>query len=422
MPRKAAICKKCNKSFKGHLQKKICPDKHGHILKKGKYTCSHESCSKTFTKLSSAHKHSTSTSCPYFKGEETPIYCSNDCGSIFTGTGAQRNAIIHSNSTMCPKHPDRINNPEYRTTIAHIISNNEKYCSGCKINKNLEQFAKKSKNSTKLDHYCYTCRSLYAMLQTVKTKAKKEGNISEKITFEYIKSLYTPLCPVFGIPLQYGGGDQCDNSATINAIIHHKGHIKGNLGIISKKANTIQNNSNVEEMEMLVNALLTWNPPIVNEIAKPNRIKGVKTTKDDTNKVCSLCQEQKPIDKFHKSDSATLCGITNRCIRCTALSSMIKNAKQRCKKSGRIIDIDANYLLQLTKGQDNCPILGIEMVYGGTGSIQDNSASIDRFDTTKGYIKGNVWIISDKANRMKSNGRIDDIKKVYNYMKDNILI
>ena len=64
------------------------------------------------------------------------------------------------------------------------------------------------------------------------------------------------------------------------------------------------------------------------------------------------------------------------------------------------------------------------MVFGGTGSIKDNSASIDRFDTTAGYIKGNVWIISDKANRMKSNATIEEIKKIYYYYykKNNMLI
>ena len=101
---------------------------------------------------------------------------------------------------------------------------------------------------------------------------------------------------------------------------------------------------------------------------------------------------------------------------------MIKNAKQRCKISGRIIDIDDDYLLKLTKGLGCCPVLGVEMVFGGTGSIKDNSASIDRFDTTTGYIKGNVWIISDKANRMKSNATIEEIKKIYYYYKKNNML
>lgn len=425
MPRKDATCKKCNQSLSGHLNKKICPSEHGHIKnKEGKYTCSNKECPKTFTTLNTAHKHSTSNSCRYFEGEENPIYCPNNCGSKFTGTGAKTNAIIHSKSTMCPKHPDRIDNPDYRTTVTHAIIEGKKYCSDCKTQLSVDQFAKKqnTKNDTDLDYCCYKCRAIRAMRKGVINRAKKEGNDSKEITLEYIKSLVTTNCPIFDVPLQYGGGDQCDNSATIDAIIHNKGHIKGNLKMISKKANTIKNNSTLEEMEMLVNALQKWNPSIVDETSKPNRIKGIQTHKEDTNKVCSLCKEQKSLDMFHKSNSATILGISNKCIRCTALSSMIKNAKQRCKISERIIDIDDYYLLKITKGVVYCPVLGIEMVFGGTGTIKDNSASIDRFDTTKGYIQGNVWIISYKANRMKSDASIDDIKKVYDYMNDNISV
>ena len=426
MKRKDATCSKCMQSLRGHLNKKICPSEHGHNMnEKGKYTCSHKNCLSTFTTLSSAHKHSTSKSCPHFKGEETPIDCPNKCGKTFTGSSAKSNAISHSKTTMCPNHADRINNPKYRTTVPHTINEDKKHCSGCKTEQSIDQFANKnnSKNDTDLDYYCYKCRAIHAMRQGAIKRAKEEGNNPNEITLEYIESLATTThCPIFGIPLQYGRGDQCDNSATIDAIIHSKGHIKGNLQIISKKANTIKNNSTTEEMEMLVNALEKWESPIVDEIAKPKRIKGTKTTKEDTHKVCSLCKEQKPLNMFHKSDSATILGITNKCIRCTALSLMIKNAKQRCKKSRRIIDIDDYYLLKLTKGLVYCPILGIKMEFGGTGSIQDNSASIDRFDTTQGYIKRNVWIISHKANRMKSDATIDDIKKVYDYMKVNMSV
>jgi hypothetical protein len=39
----------------------------------------------------------------------------------------------------------------------------------------------------------------------------------------------------------------------------------------------------------------------------------------------------------------------------------------------------------------------------------NNSPSIDRFDNSKGYVKGNVWIISDRANRLKSNLSKEDL-------------
>jgi len=420
MPRKDATCKKCQQTLKDHLNKKICPREHRHTKTvEGTYTCSNKSCTKTFTKLCNAHRHSNSKSCEYFEGIEVPILCPNNCGKKFTGTSAKGNALTHSKSIMCVKHPDRIDNPDYRTTKNHIIIDNKKYCNQCKIELSIDKFAKKenSKNDTKLDYVCYKCRAILAMKQNVIKRAKKEGNNSDKITLEYIKSLLTTHCPVFDIPLQYGGAQQCDNSATIDAVIHDKGHIIGNLKIISKKANTIKNNAKVEEMRLLINGLENWKEPNIEEIIKQPRIKGNKTKIDQINKICSLCRKEQLLDMFHKNTSATLIGISNKCIKCSALSSMIKNAKNRCKKSGRDIEIDNYYLYNIAKELVYCPVLGLELVYGGTKSIKDNSASIDRFDTTKGYIKGNVWIISHKANRMKSNATMKEIEKVYDYMK-----
>jgi hypothetical protein len=49
-----------------------------------------------------------------------------------------------------------------------------------------------------------------------------------------------------------------------------------------------------------------------------------------------------------------------------------------------------------------CPILGIRMFRNSGGKRQGpHSPSIDRKDPALGYIPGNVWIISAKANEMK---------------------
>lgn len=54
----------------------------------------------------------------------------------------------------------------------------------------------------------------------------------------------------------------------------------------------------------------------------------------------------------------------------------------------------------------HCPVLGIELSYdGGDGS---NNASIDRVDSRKGYIPGNVRIISWRANMLRSNGTLNE--------------
>lgn len=65
---------------------------------------------------------------------------------------------------------------------------------------------------------------------------------------------------------------------------------------------------------------------------------------------------------------------------------------------------------------DICPVLGIPLVIG-RGRATDASPSIDRMDPTKGYTRGNICVISWKANRLKSNATLDDMEKVLTYMR-----
>ena len=60
-----------------------------------------------------------------------------------------------------------------------------------------------------------------------------------------------------------------------------------------------------------------------------------------------------------------------------------------------------------------CPVLGIKLkVNSGSGAGgKDDSYSLDRIDNTKGYIKGNVQVISHKANSMKSTATADELIK-----------
>lgn len=91
---------------------------------------------------------------------------------------------------------------------------------------------------------------------------------------------------------------------------------------------------------------------------------------------------------------------------------MLRSAKQRAKKK--------NIYFELTENDfefvDICPILGIPLEFNFGSGGKDNSPSLDRLDNNKGYIKGNVQVISAKANRMKSNGSPEDIQKLYLWM------
>jgi hypothetical protein len=64
---------------------------------------------------------------------------------------------------------------------------------------------------------------------------------------------------------------------------------------------------------------------------------------------------------------------------------------------------------------DVCPILGIKLFYSETRS--PNTPSLDRKNNEKGYVPGNVQVISFRANTLKNDASIEELEKVLNWMK-----
>lgn len=64
----------------------------------------------------------------------------------------------------------------------------------------------------------------------------------------------------------------------------------------------------------------------------------------------------------------------------------------------------------------HCPILNIELDYFNE-IRSENSPSFDRIDPSKGYIKGNVAIVSWRANRIKNNGTAEEHRKIADFMQ-----
>lgn len=66
---------------------------------------------------------------------------------------------------------------------------------------------------------------------------------------------------------------------------------------------------------------------------------------------------------------------------------------------------------------DVCPALGIPLDYGPKGVRNDTSPSLDRLIPTLGYVPGNVVVLSWRANRIKNDGSMEEVKRIYEYLK-----
>lgn len=85
--------------------------------------------------------------------------------------------------------------------------------------------------------------------------------------------------------------------------------------------------------------------------------------------------------------------------------------KQNAKTRGIEFDLTFDDITWNT----HCPILGLELDYYSDG-IQPNSVSFDRIDNSKGYVPGNVMIISMRANMLKADGTIEEFKKIIDFL------
>ena len=61
---------------------------------------------------------------------------------------------------------------------------------------------------------------------------------------------------------------------------------------------------------------------------------------------------------------------------------------------------------------DKCPILGISLERGIYKAC-DHSPSLDKINPALGYIPGNVRVLSQRANLLKSNATVEELRLVY---------
>ena len=95
----------------------------------------------------------------------------------------------------------------------------------------------------------------------------------------------------------------------------------------------------------------------------------------------------------------------------SALYDLLRWAKSRAQEKGLPFTITEK---DVPIGKI-CPIFGTPLVFKGA-KFQDTSPSIDRIQSTEGYVPGNVIVISVKANRIKNNGTSEEHRRIADWM------
>ena len=106
-----------------------------------------------------------------------------------------------------------------------------------------------------------------------------------------------------------------------------------------------------------------------------------------------------------------------RCIenpKATWLKETFKAAQARARKRGLPFDKRIPSL----ELPSTCPVLGIVLVYGGLmGKSSPNSPSLDRIWPELGYVVSNLRVISNRANTLKNDATLDELRAVVRDME-----
>ena len=158
---------------------------------------------------------------------------------------------------------------------------------------------------------------------------------------------------------------------------------------------------------------------------------GMKHREENPNryKICKECNQSLNLNKFSliekwnvNSDTKNTCKKCSIKIRQTeklnrdwkddAARLLYKNIKSRCKRLGREFSIELEDIIIPEK----CPVFGFDLKREDRQTWMC-APSVDRIDSSKGYIKGNVTVVSRRANILKKDATLKELEQLFNYYK-----
>lgn len=85
------------------------------------------------------------------------------------------------------------------------------------------------------------------------------------------------------------------------------------------------------------------------------------------------------------------------------IRKIYSRAKSRATQKKRAFNIELSDIVI----PPVCPIFGTALVH----------PSIDRIDSSKGYVKGNIQIVSRRANLLKNDGTLEEFRKIVQWFE-----
>lgn len=138
-----------------------------------------------------------------------------------------------------------------------------------------------------------------------------------------------------------------------------------------------------------------------------------KTNSDGLDWRCKVCSAAYKA-KFYLENTERVLTQNKRRYKSNMQVSLLKAAKMRAERYGLDFDISLEDVIMPT----HCPILGLELAVS-EGKRNENSPSLDRIENHKGYVKGNVCVISWRANRLKGDGTRMEHEHIAAWMEEH---